>query len=221
MMAYITAGAIGSLVGVTELISRYKDQPGALLLVPSAWFYAILNACASVVALYLMRVFDWQSAGSDPASAAVIQIALASLGAMAVLRTSIFNVKIEGNLVPIGPSALLMTFLAAADRGVDRVQSRRRSSYITGIMQGVSFEKARIALPTYCLSLMQNISSAEQQDLRKSVDSLAATDDLTDTQKAASLGVMLMNVVGPATLGVAVDALKGDIKSNPSLTESQ
>ena len=92
-------------------------------------------------------------------------------------------------------------------------------------MGGVSFAKAKISLPAYCLQLMQNVPLEEQQKLRTSVDGLGLTA-MDDDLKALNLGLLLMNTVGPAVLEAAVRdlgariELDGSPESKPAVTTS-
>lgn len=203
MWQYVFTCAIGGMVGVAELVSRYRDEPLKLFVVPSAWLYILLNASASAAALLLARTYNWSLGATDPASISVTQVLLSGLGAMVVLRSHVFNLKVDGRDVPVGPSVLLVALLGAADRGVDRVRAVSRSKMAFEIMQDVSFNAARKPLATYSLSLLQNVSPSEQQGLSEAIDALARSD-LTDTQKSLNLGLILMGLIGPAALRHAV-----------------
>jgi hypothetical protein len=77
---------------------------------------------------------------------------------------------------------------------------------VAEIMNGVSFDQAREALPNFCFELMQNIPAAEQQQFRQVVDALASSQ-MRDSVKSLNLGLMLMNVVGREVLSAAVRTL--------------
>ena len=77
-------------------------------------------------------------------------------------------------------------------------------------MSDVSFEKARVALPAYCLALLQNLSADEQKDLNTAISSLAASP-MNNALKSLNLGLVLMNIVGPELLDSAVQALLQEI----------
>ena len=50
---------LGGIVGASELISRYKDDPGAAIKSWPAIFYIAINAAASVAALGLILSAGW------------------------------------------------------------------------------------------------------------------------------------------------------------------
>ena len=66
-------------------------------------------------------------------------------------------------------NAVLTSLLSVVDRAVDRHRAADRSKSIVATMSGVSFTKAKIAVPAYCLQLMQNVQLEEQQKLRAAV----------------------------------------------------
>lgn len=132
---------------------------------------------------------------------------------MMVFRSAVFTVRVGDEDVAVGPSTLLTSLLAAADRGVDRMQAKTRAHEAGEIMRGVSFAKSRLALPTYCLGLLQNVSAEDQADLRTAVDALAGSE-MTDGQMALNLGLLLMNVAGPDVLRSAVDTLRDEITAD-------
>jgi hypothetical protein len=130
---------------------------------------------------------------------------------MALFRSSLFNLRIGEEDVAIGPNALLTSLLSVVDRAVDRRRAADRSKSIVATMGGVSFARAKIALPAYCLQLMQNVPLEEQQNLRTAVEALGLTD-MEDELKSLNLGLLLTNTVGPAVLGAAVRDLGAKIR---------
>lgn len=215
MISYLVVIAISCLVGVTELVSRYRDRPATLLRVPGTWVYVAINGSAGAGSLYLIHAFGWEvGAKSSTAAGATAEVLVAAFGSMLVFRSALFTVRVGDEDIAVGPSTLLSSLLSAADRGVDRMQAKQRSVVVARIMSEVSFERARLALPTYVLGLLQNVSAEDQADLRTAVDALAASD-MTDTQKSLNLGLLLMNVAGPEVVQSAVDSLRDSIQRGP------
>lgn len=205
---YIAVTVIGALIGVTELVARYRDAPLAALLTFAAVFYVAVNAGASAAALGLVEVFNWnfgQATGTD--GERWIQVLVAGLGAVALFRSSLFLVRVGETDVGVGPSSLLQVLLAAADRAVDRKRADARAKAIGPLMTGVSFEKARTALPTFCLALMQNVPIDEQEDVGRDLKELETDEKMSDEVKVLNLGLRLMNVVGSQVLQAAVASL--------------
>src|SRR5258707_15629441 len=105
----LVATLIGALVGLIQLVGRYRDAPGAALVTWPAGLYLLINASASAVALGLIRLFGW-TFGTDPSASSAAgswaQVIVAGAGAVAVLRTAII-VHADDRAVPVGLSSLL------------------------------------------------------------------------------------------------------------------
>jgi hypothetical protein len=212
---FAAVALFGSLVGTTELVSRYRDRPTAPL---GSWpgvIYIATNALASIAALWVLLqqnvAFDF--GGMLPRD--VARVLLAGFGTMVLFRSALFTVRVGDTDVSIGPAAVLQIILNAADRACDRLRAGPRSVRVHQIMQGVAFERAKLALPVHCFSLMQNVSIAEQTQLMQTIGSLA-DQKMSDEVKAYNLGLLMMNVVGEDVLEQAVDVLGPLILGPPS-----
>jgi hypothetical protein len=199
--------ALGGFVGIAELLARYRTDPKQLLRTGAVWLYTALNAFTALAGLVLVHAFGWTFGTTSQTQLRVVQVLVASFGSVAFFRTSLFTARIAGNDVGIGPYTMLMGLLGTVDRAVDRVQASYRSEAATTIMSGVSFDKAQRILPTYCLALMQNVSSQDQETLAFQVKQLDADTSMSDDFKALALGLALMNLVGVDVLKAAVNAL--------------
>jgi hypothetical protein len=125
-MAWFCAAALGGGVGLTELVTRYRDKPSGLVRTLGFWVYVLLNAGASMAALGFILVFGWTFGQDSTPARTMIQVLVAGLAAMALFRSSLFNLKIGSEEVSIGPSALLASLLVVVDRGIDRRRDRKR-----------------------------------------------------------------------------------------------
>ena len=58
---YVWVSILGGLVGIVELISRYRDNPLRAITRFPAIIYIVFNVAASILALYLILVIrpDW------------------------------------------------------------------------------------------------------------------------------------------------------------------
>ncbi len=216
---YILAALFGVLVGATEIVARYRDQPLRALWSVGGVCYVLLNAGAAALALTLIDAFGWtfgidepDTTGEAGKSAKLFwtQILVAGTSAVALFRSSLFSVRIGDTDMPIGPRWFVDIALGATDRAVDRARAKPRAEEVARIMSAVSYAKAREALPTYCFALMQNVASEEQENLAKALNQLDDSD-LADDVKKLVLGLLLMNLVGASVLGAAVDSLSEQI----------
>ncbi len=208
LLDWIAVAALGAIVGISELVSRYRDAPASALRSLPAVFYVALNAAASIAALGIIH--------SNPLwfPSRWTQVLMAGISAMAFFRCSLFIVRAGDRDVGIGPSGFLQIFLSASDRGVDRLRAESRSLCVRDIMNNVDYLKAFTALPPYCLALMQNVAPEDQQQLARALQVLDQSS-VDPAVRSYLLGLELMNVVGVDVLGAAVTALKDKIEKAP------
>ena len=218
LLDYVLVAALGILVGSGELVSRYRDAPVRALANGPAFFYVLLNALASISALFAIHTFNWQFGVTSGGEALRwTQVGVAGTGAMALFRSSLFTIQAGGQDINIGPVTFLQVFRDASDRAVDRLRGRARGIDVSQLMDGISYEKASHGLATYCLALMQNVPDDEQVALTKSLALLDGADMPPDV-KVRILGLNLMNVVGPNVLKAAVDSLRKQMASDAAAT---
>jgi hypothetical protein len=216
---FIAAAYIGALVGMGEIVARYRDAPERALRTISAGLYVFINAVASAVAMYAVWTFNLATAATGPRTM-IQQIFLAGFGAMALFRTSVFTVRVADHDIGIGPVAFLQVVLGATDRAVDRIRADARATAISTSMAGVSFIRAQAALPAFCLALMQNVPADEQNAVATSTKALIGSKELDDETKVRNLGLALMNVVGDRVLQTAVTHLAQTIQKTAAITLS-
>ncbi|GAB4195108.1 MAG: hypothetical protein Tsb002_27290 [Wenzhouxiangellaceae bacterium] len=219
LFGYMTVFLIGALVGATELMARYPDSPLRAIRNHCGFSYLLTNACGAVAALYLIRVFGWDfglHGGLGSPQVLLVQWLAAAFGAMSVLRSSVFTVRIGDTDLGVGPAAVLQVLLNAADREVDRMRAAERSAAVKAAMLGISdYAQIKIALPTHCMALMQNVSTEEEKRIRQvadNIDRLAIADSL----KVLNLGLVLLGIVGETVLQTAV---KNVVASTPRPAE--
>jgi hypothetical protein len=222
LLPWIAVAGLGGLVGATELIGRYRDEPLKCLFTIPGVVYMVVNMCASLSAFALAGVFHWtidlgaatgQTPGSQSSSAQWTMVLVAGLSAMALFRSSLFIRKIGDKDVGIGPGAVLATLLEVTDRYVDRRRGKIRVEDVNRIMGGLDFGKVVAELPPYCLSLLQNPSDEMQRDMKAAVD-LTRTQAVDDDLKLRLLGLQLLNLVGVEALQKAVVSLGDRIKKS-------
>ena len=214
---WIAVAALGALVGIGELIARYKDAPFRALLTSSAVMYVVINTAASIGALFLIRAFGWEfgigSEQGQPSSDLIVritQVMVAGLGAMALFRSSLFITRVGDEDVGVGPNAFLSAMLRACDTGVDRARAVVRANRVQQAMTGISYTKANEALVQVCARLRQNLSADDRQELQDKAQSIGNLK-INEHAKALALGLILMNYVGPQALESAIKALGSEI----------
>ncbi len=208
---WLVAAALGALVGVSGIASRYRDEPTRVLASWPALLYILLNAAVSLLAFALTRSFGWTFGAPSAEAAPLIQALVAGLGAMVLLRSSVYTMHVGDQDVAIGPYTLMQSLLNMLDREVDRARAEARANKVGQIMRDVSFERAYQPLPAYCFALMQNLDHEDQVAFGNALKAIY-TSQMSDHTKALLLGAQLLNLVGEGVLKAAVNGLGDQIK---------
>jgi len=167
---------LGGVVGASELISRYKDDPSAALRSWPAIIYIAINSTASAGALGLIHANGWFGMSRWT------QILVAGVSAMAFFRTSLFRGAGRRPGRGCRSQRYSSDFLAAADRAVDRGRAAARSDAVARVMTGIDFDRAVKALPFF--GLMRGVSADDQQVLEQA----SKTRHAGDGDQGASAG---------------------------------
>ncbi|NIV14805.1 MAG: hypothetical protein GWN62_27090, partial [Aliifodinibius sp.] len=118
---YLIVVLLGMLVGLVEIISRYQDEPFQTVKSWPGLVYMLLNGTVAATALWLIRLFGWNflPATLDAPTPEIerwTQVMISGLGAMALFRSSLFNLGMGDTKVSVGPSAVLDILLNTIDK---------------------------------------------------------------------------------------------------------
>jgi hypothetical protein len=209
---WILVAALGGFVGIGELASRYRDEPIKAILSVPATIYVVFNAVAAIVALAIGRYFGWFTAAGANEAVAWSHVLAAGLGAMVLLRSSVFQIRVGDKDVAVGPSTFLQSIIDAADRAVDRLRAQERAWAVARVMEKVSAKKAMNILPPYISALMQNLKPEEQGAFEAMVTKIRDNKDHSDQVKILTLGLVAMKFTGEGVLSAAVQSLADEIR---------
>jgi hypothetical protein len=204
-LAYLCAGLLGGALGLSELLSRFRDRPSALLKAVAAWLYVGFNALASLGALLLVDLMGWQFSLGDTTASTTTRVLVAGLGAAALFRSNFFVAKIGDENVGIGPSTLLMNYLASAERSIDRGQMQARLKDAGETMKDFDF-KLHNELTTACIAAAASLTPDAILSLKNSVEALADSE-ASEAGKSLVLGLLIVDAVGADVLKQAVTSL--------------
>lgn len=212
MGGYIGALLIAAIVAAIELVTRYRDDIGRAIMTAPALFYIALNGLAGLGTAWAMMNLYPAVVSTDGAAGQVPSQALlavtAGFGSMAVLRAGIMKVKIgQGEEVSVGPGFIIERLLAVVDRLVDRQMASYRGGVADALAQQVEFDAHATALVTECLTRLSNISAEEGQQLTTFANALTGRTDINARQKARSLLMQLLAVVGEKVLRESVQSV--------------
>lgn len=248
-LAYAATFLFGALVGLSEVLSRYRDAPGRAALSAPGLLYIAFNGAVSLLALFFIREILplWADPASDAASAATATLPsggsggggpppvqrgvlardalIAGLGAMAVLRSSILTARVGSKDIEVGPAAVMEIFRAAMDRQIARKRAVVRAMDIAAAMEHVSFRTCYQALTGISLSLLQSASAEEREEVERRVAALASETGRSDRDKALELGLILADSVGFPALTSSVATIRARNRhmgeDRPSFVASQ
>jgi len=223
---YILSASIGALVGLAEILSRYRDAPWQAARSPAGLAYIAFNASVSALALLFVRevmpiVNAGQPAqpGGNPLRADLLNAFAAGFGAMAVLRASILTARVGGKDVEVGPAILLDIFRSTMDRSIARVRAETRAARVVEIMGEISFVCSYASLGSFALSLLQSVDADERAAVEQQIGALANQTGRSDRDKALELGLILANSVGFDGLKSSITAIGSRIANNDGRPE--
>jgi hypothetical protein len=203
--AFLLVGAFGALTGAGELVARYRDAPLNALWSWSAFGYMFINAIAAAAALKLIDAFGWTfgfEAGGEDFEA--VRILIAGFSAMALFRSALFVIPVEGKDMSIGPATLLQSLLEACDRGVDRTRARRRAKAVKRALKNKDYARFGASIPPLSLGLVQNPSDADQKQMSEAVKAIQASG-FEDQVKLYLIGLAVLSFGGSDVLTGSVD----------------
>ena len=210
-LQYVSAVLLGLLVGFTELVSRYRDEPWRVAMLPPGLVFIGLNGLAGCLALFLLQTFPTAlHAPSNP----VLMVMMAGFGAMVVIRTKLLTVHQPGGTeVAVGPAFLLDTMLAAINRDVDRRRALQRTARVAARAAELRAYKYSDANDFLIASLgaFQNMDAEIAKSLRSQLQQLVNDETLKtlpDQLKFVIAGYSILTEFGDRTFDGVFTSLK-------------
>ncbi len=197
--ASLLAFLCGMLVGATEIISRYRDEPLHACRSPYGLIYVFLNGALSLIAL--MILYRYPAKFAAVAGDGLLAAIAAGFGAAAVMRAKVAVIKgADEKDISIGPDFVIRILLRTVDKNVDRFRAERRQAIIVRALEQMRLLGSfRMASEYLMASLMafQNLDDDLKQQMR------AAFDDyekkvLPEDLKYLAMGFVFLTVVGEA-----------------------
>ena len=191
----------GCLLGASEIISRYRDEPMKAVFNVYGATYLVTNASISLAAFMLVaRYHDRLLPSSVRHDDGILMAILAGFGAMIILRSKLFLYHTnDGKEIPIGPDLVADRLLKVIDRKIDRQRAAARELLVFDLMRkytkfGVTSEFFRISLGSF-----QNLSEEEKHDYKQKAEQLEQLP-LSEPLKIMALGFLFLDLSGEANL---------------------
>jgi hypothetical protein len=200
----VWAFVFGASVGLSEVVSRYRDEPLRAVWTPFGIMYVALNGMLAVFAFFLVVRYPEKfgfAAGKPPAFLAAV---IAGFGSMAVMRTRLAVLKGADNKdISIGPDLVIKTLLQMVDQYVDRDRAAKRLQIVTANLPNlrklaVRFNTFRGVADYLLASLFafQNLEDERKKQLQDIFSDYDSKPQVPDDIKYLAMGFVFLTVVG-------------------------
>jgi hypothetical protein len=216
----VFTGALGALVGASELVSRYRDEPVLALRSTAAFMYMALNATAAASAYGLLTTYA-DFIIPDLAQDQLLTSIVAGFGAMAILRSKFFTLRTEtGEDISVGPDAAISAFLNAADRGVDRARATQRLRLAFNRSSEIPPQMGATDFFQISLAAFQNVSDEDKARVTATIDKVAQSAYPPELQLQA-ICYAIMGVTGERNFNTMMDNLRSFLAGSTTTTGGQ
>jgi len=196
------AALFGALVGLSEILSRYRDEPLLATATIPGIAYLSLNGLISMVAFSVLRRYPTQIFGAVANDLALSAVA-AGFGAMVIFRSKLFTFRSsDGKDYPIGPAIVLDTILKVLDTQIDRRRATERQYKVFNAVYNVNFTKMadyiEASLPSF-----QNLSQDDKVAINLYISQYRASK-FADVLKSLGLGFAFLTIAGDANFDLVI-----------------
>lgn len=211
--AALSAFLFGTLVGLSEILSRYRDEPLLATATSSGTSYLALNGIISLAAFALLRQYPDQifpKLQQDLFLTAIV----AGFGAMTIFRSKLFTYKsADGKEYAIGPAIVLDTILKMIDSQIDRRRATERQLKVFNAMLGIDdFASVANYIEASLLSF-QNLSQDDKTQISTVLEQYRVSKEWPDTLKSLGVGFAFLNVAGEKNFDLVIANLKQYVRS--------
>ena len=201
----------GALVGLAEILSRYRDEPTLAAGTMAGISYLVFNGTISVVAFAILRAYPDKILPAVSSDLFLCAVA-AGFGAMVIFRSKLFTFKsADGNEYPIGPAIVLDTILKMIDSKIDRRRATDRQTRVFNAMFAIKdFPNVADYIGASLLSF-QNLSAEDKKQIGSLINEYK-TSSWPDSLKNIGLGFAFLTLAGEANFDIVVSNIKTYIK---------
>jgi len=207
ILAIVTAFLFGSLVGLSEILTRYRDEPIRASFNLYGCAYLTFNGLVALGAFWLLRRYSNEIFPAVAGDLFLTAIA-AGFGAMVVMRSKLFTYNSpDGNEFAVGPAIVIDTVLGTIDMKIDRLRAAERQERVYAQLRDVTdFESAAQYLEASLLSF-QNLSEQQKSDVSSVVADYR--DSAWDSRlKVMALGFAFLTIAGEDNFDQVVASMK-------------
>ena len=216
LACFVCAGAVGILVAIVEILSRYGtgNNPTWVLCGKAQYLYYTINGLAAAGTLFASEALDKTKIldlYSTRPSLAILQAGGVGLAAMFALRSSLFSVegKEDQAKVDVGPAQILNVLNKYLHRQIDK---KRGSSALVEITKLMSEIDPDLIYPDIllCLTVSEAIPEADGTRMKDNIALIMANKQkfkLAES-KAIAIGLEIQKELGLDTLKTVVECLQ-------------
>lgn len=221
--ALMTSFLFGSLVGMAEIASRYRDEPLRALLSPYGLAYILINGYLSLLAFLLIMQFPKTFPGVS--GNLFLAAFAAGFGAMVVMRSRIAVIKTaDGKDESIGPDYVLKIILRTVDLKIDRWRAGARQQILANNLQKIidlgDFPSAWKYLSASLLAF-QNLDETQKKMLSDTYNDYQAQTGVPEGIKQLALGFIFLTLVGEAHFDTVLNNAKTLMKKTQASSDPQ
>lgn len=195
------AGGLGVILGGSEILSRYRDQPVSALLSQPGLIYLLTNGIISAV-VYGILIHYSEDLIPQVSRDYLLGAIIAGFGAMAILRSKFFTFTTTGgNQIAVGPDVVAQAYLDSSNRAIDRQRALDRLRLVHDLTQTVAKPLPRNpSNMVVSLGAFQSLSTSEQADLQTLLNQIYGRADYSDDMKFQASCFAIVNVGGERVL---------------------
>lgn len=193
---YFWVFALGMGTAFAEIIGKFRDEPLQSVRTSYAILYHIFNGIIAVCALCVLEMFTERS---PDAGDQLKKVLVAGLGAMLIMRSKLFNIKIADQDVSFGPEQIIKIFLSYMEEAIDRIRATERLELVNrevDIFQHDRFNE----LADYVIAKMASAQTRTMQqktDFEHKLKEICSSDGPEGVRnKCFSICFELLNAMG-------------------------
>jgi len=211
----------GGLVGLSEIASRYRDEPLKAVVSPYGMIYCLLNGYISILAFFI--VIRFPNLFGSVSQSEFLAALTAGFGSTVVMRSRLAIIKnADGKEESVGPDYVIKIILQIIDTNIDRWRAVRRQKILGDNLAKI---KSLGDFPTAwrylsaSLFAFQNLDDARKKTLADTYNDYQAQGVVPDDIKRLGLGFIFLTLVGESNFSAVIEnakALSGVPGSIPS-----
>ncbi len=211
----------GVSVGLSEILSHYRDEPLAAAATGAGLSYLILNGVLSLAAFAVLLRYPTQIFPAIKNDYLLTSL-VAGFGAMAVFRSKLFTYRLDdGKDIAIGPSIVLETLFRTIDSKIDRSRATARQARIFDALHDVDRFNDMSNYIEASLVSFQNLSQDDKAQIKAILDQYRAMTSWPDTLKSMGLGFAFLNIAGDENFDQVVNNMKRFIADQEAARHTQ